>query len=64
MLSGTIWFAGFSVERVGSENVDIKQLRFADKFKLDISYFVQDVHREATLFLQFPREKNKNKIKL
>lgn len=43
---------------VGSENVDVEQLRFTNKLKCDVSNLLQSVHREAAFLQQFSEDEN------
>ncbi len=51
----TVRLCWFSIISVGSENVDVEELRVSNKFKFDVSDLLQGVHRQTALFQQLSK---------
>lgn len=51
----TLWFCWFSIVRVGSEDLDVEELRLSNEFEFDISDLLESIHRKATFLMQFSK---------
>lgn len=53
-IAPTITFFWLAVKMICPENMNFQEFRAAYKFKCDLAHLLQRVHRQSTLFLEFP----------